>query len=291
MSKTKMEWTIFKGFKDDEAIYVMNLTREEYEDKYRGNLYCINGCDAKVKFTERKNGIKYLSTWNNEGEKHNDDCEYHVKYKGSSGRKRLEADNRSAKISEEQIINAIDRKFKELTTNYLSVKKGREFQGTNKVEDLGEETVKVYSDDGKSEGTTGRKNVTSIKAEYINSTLIGIQKCVIGNVKSATVNYDKGEIYGYLNLKNDNYNVSVYFPEAFFKDDKFSENNYKKLVEIINNKLENDEKVIVVCYGEIKNKKKSKRDFNINIISPNRIKINGCSLNEILIKGKIKIIK
>lgn len=283
-----MEWAMIRNQEVEKPIEVNNITKEEYEDKLKGSLYCIHGCDARIRFTERKNGVKYLSTWNNEGKKHSLDCEYHVNYKGKVGRKKLQAYNGHANISDEQIINAIDRKFKELTNQYIDKNKGKNSQSTNEVEDLGEGTVGVYSDNGNGEEIIRRKNITSIKAEYINSTYLELNKCVIGKVKNSTINNEDGNVYGYFNLKNENYSVSAYFPEAFFKGGNFTEKNFKRIVDIINSELENEKEIIVVCYGLIKNKKKSNKDFNINIIDSKRIKINGESLDTILRNGKIK---
>ena len=43
----------------------------EYEAKYKGYLTCIKGCQARIKFTQRKkNDIKFFSTWNKEGNLH-----------------------------------------------------------------------------------------------------------------------------------------------------------------------------------------------------------------------------
>lgn len=48
-------------------IYCENLEKNEYEAKYKGYLTCIKGCQARIKFTQRKNDIKFFSTWNKEG--------------------------------------------------------------------------------------------------------------------------------------------------------------------------------------------------------------------------------
>lgn len=63
-------------------IYCENLEKNEYEAKYKGYLTCIKGCQARIKFTQRKNDIKFFSTWNKEGNLHEKSCPYHVDYKG-----------------------------------------------------------------------------------------------------------------------------------------------------------------------------------------------------------------
>ena len=44
--------------------YCGDLDKNDYETKYKGHLTCIKGCPAKIKFTERKNNVKFFSTWN-----------------------------------------------------------------------------------------------------------------------------------------------------------------------------------------------------------------------------------
>ena len=58
-------------------IYCENLEKNEYEAKYKGYLTCIKGCQARIKFTQRKNDIKFFSTWNKEGNLHENSCPYH----------------------------------------------------------------------------------------------------------------------------------------------------------------------------------------------------------------------
>lgn len=70
-------------------IYCGDLDKNDYETKYKGHLTCIKGCPAKIKFTERKNNVKFFSTWNKEGHLHKEGCPYHVDYKGKVGRKSL----------------------------------------------------------------------------------------------------------------------------------------------------------------------------------------------------------
>lgn len=55
-------------------IYCGDLDKNDYETKYKGYLTCIKGCPAKIKFTERKNNVKFFSTWNKQGKLHNEGC-------------------------------------------------------------------------------------------------------------------------------------------------------------------------------------------------------------------------
>lgn len=51
----------------DKPIHCEDLDKNDYETKYKGHLTCIKGCKARIKYTERKNNVKFFSTWNKEG--------------------------------------------------------------------------------------------------------------------------------------------------------------------------------------------------------------------------------
>ena len=76
---------------EERNLYCKELDKEDYDSKYKGHLTCINGCEARIKFTQRKNNYKFFSTWNKEGKVHNKDCPYYVEYKGKKGREKLES--------------------------------------------------------------------------------------------------------------------------------------------------------------------------------------------------------
>ena len=51
----------------NKPIHCQDLDKNDYETKYKGHLTCIKGCNARIKYTERKNNVKFFSTWNKEG--------------------------------------------------------------------------------------------------------------------------------------------------------------------------------------------------------------------------------
>lgn len=145
----------------------------------------------------------------------------------------------------------------------------------------------MYTDGDEKDGES-RTNITSINANHINSTYIEMKKCVIGKIKNGTINKTNGENYGYLNLETNFYDVAVYFPEAFFKSEEgITVEEFNVLKNVLNAAYSEDKELVVVCYGTIKNKKKSKKEFNINVISKKHILINGKSLNDIISYGII----
>lgn len=291
MANIKMDWCLKNTNDKKEPVYIENMEKDAYEQEYKGKLTCIHGCDAKIKFTERKNGIKFYSTWNKEGDKHRGDCEFHVKYKGKVGRKRLMSDEEKRQITEEQIENAIERKIRSLKYKYVEVNGDKDNQGTNSVVNTGTERVKVSSGEGESTDINSkRENVTSIESSLINSTYIDRRKCVYGHINNVQYEYsESNELYGYLNLENEHHKVSVYFPPAFYNNEDSNEDELKKLMDILKEEINiKKKKAMVVCFGKITYKKKKHSEFNINVINPIHIKINEMSINEILIAKSIK---
>lgn len=291
MANVKMHWCLRNNDDKRKPVYIENMEKDTYEQEYKGKLTCIHGCDARIKFTERKNGIKFYSTWNKEGDKHSEDCEFHVKYKGKVGRKRLMADEEKRQMTEDQIKNAIERKIKNLKYKYIEVNGGKENQATNSVENTGVEREKVSSGNGEStDSNSKRENITSIEASLINSTYIDRRKCVYGVIDNVQYEYsESNELYGYLNLQNEYNKVSVYFPPAFYNDEYSTEDELKRLMDILKEEINNkDKKIIVVCFGKITNKKNKHDEFNINVINPLHIKINEMSIKQILINKSIK---
>ena len=288
MSKTIMEWCEY----NKKPLYLNNVTKELYENMYKGELTCIEGCEAKIKFTERKNGFKFFSTWNKEGTKHNKDCPFYVKYTGKGGRKRLKEDNENSlnKISEQQIENSIKRKFEDLKKEYKKDTKEEKTKSTYYIENTGDKKVSTLIDEENNVDNTVKQYITSVNAEFINSTYLGLRKRVIGYISNAKYEYDNNKIYGYLNLRNEGHNVSAYFPEAFFNDEtQVSDTNFKRFIDIVSHEIyAKKNKLTVVCFGEIKNKKKDKKAFNINIIKEPHFLINEMSFNAILNNGYIK---
>lgn len=51
MSKIKIELAMIRNQGEEKLIEVNNITKEEYQYKFKGSLYCIQGCDAKIRFT------------------------------------------------------------------------------------------------------------------------------------------------------------------------------------------------------------------------------------------------
>ena len=293
-TKLRMEWCWYTNNNGErKRLNVRNIEADDYEQIYRGRLTCIEGCEARIKFTQRKNGNKFLSTWNKEGNKHIEGiCPYHVDYKGAIGRKRLEEMQEKVQISDERIQESLKRKVKNYLLEFSEDDIPKEKLSTNNIINNGTGNEYVKVDGGKSIDGVGDKKfrIRYMQAETINSSYENLYKGVIGIADNIQIgDLSKGEEWHYINLKNEYNRTSVYFPTAYYEGNKDRFNELEKVLKILKDKLEKDidKKVIIACYGKIKLKKGAENDYNINIINPKHIIINGMSMNKIFIEGKI----
>ena len=258
----------------------------------RRNLTCIEGCNVKIKFTEKKNGSKFLSTWNNEGEKHDPEkCPYHINYKDVIGRRELIEKEEMTKFTEQQIEDSLKGKINRLLIKFSKDDIPKEKTSTNRVVNTGSDVEKTIKDDesGERSNTPSKARINYLEAETINGSYHKHRRGVIGKADNVQFGVADGNFWGYINLKNDYNRTNVYFPEAYYEGDNYKANKLEKILEILKSECErNLNNIIIACYGEIKLKDKSKNDFNINIINPRHIIINGMTMNEIYNIRKIK---
>ncbi|BCZ49304.1 hypothetical protein psyc5s11_53710 [Clostridium gelidum] len=292
MPKAKMEWCYYNHDGKMEPLNIQNIEKEDYEAIYKGKLSCIEGCEARIKFTQRINGKKFLSTWNKEGEKHNpDNCPYHINYKGIIGRKNLIEKQEKVKFSEEQVMESLKRKIRNLQIEFNGEDLPKDKANTNRVKNTGEgEEVSITDDESGLNGTGASKGrITYIQAETINGVYHRHYRGVVGEVDNIQYGYTNGEFWAYINLKNRYNRTNVYFPESYYEGNEFRLDELKRVLDILKIKKEkNSEKIVIGCYGQIKLKEGTLNDFNINIINPKHIIVNGSTMNEIHNTGIIK---
>jgi len=295
MSKEKIEWSIYinKENEEQKQVYYEDLDREEYKSKYKNNLNCINGCIARVKFTHRKNNVKFFSTWNGDGDKHNEGCPFHVEYKGKMGRLKLKAFYEKREVNDDDIRKTLLNKIRGLKRKYNGEEDNKTPLNSMEIEESGQMIVPTDSRDGIAvvdmELRKRRKhNIMSIDANYLTMIDIGTTRCIYGIGNTAQIDSRNGEDFGYINLKNRGYTVAVYFPKAFYSQENgISLDDFKRLFKILKLEINNNHKKnVIVCYGEIG--RKDKKGVNINIINEAHIYINDMSVRQILAEGKLK---
>lgn len=286
---TKIERAIYKSHEDskDEIVFYKSIDTDLYNEKYKGKLTCINGCEARIKFTQRKNDIKFFSTWNKEGELHKEDCQYHVEYKGKLGRKKLKAVYEKAEVDTNHIKGTIKRKiadFKKL--NEQGDEKSNKLTTLNVI-NSGEKEVAVGVDSMTSEGS-GKKRVYigSLDAELLDPSYVATRKCVFGKINNVHIGTsDSDEKYAYLNFDNTRHNVSVYFPPAFYKTENNALNKFEKFIEILDKAIQSETECQFIGVGFIEYKKKE--GINLQILDKDYFVVNENEYDSILIRGTI----
>ena len=266
-------------------IYCENLEKNEYEAKYKGYLTCIKGCQARIKFTQRKNDIKFFSTWNKEGNLHEKSCPYHVDYKGKMGRKKLNAYYQSIELSEEIILRRLKRKKKRLLKQYSDEDIIDPPNGSMEVDVIGEDEVAVFEGDENGKKSEYLPRIYYEDAEYISTDDIGCRKSVYGFISNVQLEEDKKKgKYAYFNLATKHSTVNIAFPEAFYSNELSSgvqefEIYVSKVKELVQ---KHPNKIMVIAYGEITRKKKDKNGVNVSVISPNRILVDNKTYKQLV---------
>ncbi|ASW42498.1 hypothetical protein [Clostridium isatidis] len=288
--KIRMEWCYYFDGTKKKRLNVKNIEKEDYIVKYRGKLTCIEGCDARIKFTPKKNGKNFLSTWNKEGSKHKLNCPYHINYNNVVNRKKLIEEEKKVKPNDIQIQSSLKRKLKNLLLEFNEADIPKEKLSTSEINNIGvgKAINKIVDKDGVSDKEASQR-ITYMEAETINMAYNELWRGVIGNVDNVQTGLTDGVFWGYINLKNQYNRTNIYFPEAYYEGNEFKANNLEKTLNIIKESCNGRENnIIITCYGEIKHKKNTKNDYNINIINPMHILVNGMTMDEILNTGKIK---
>lgn len=266
-------------------IYCENLEKNEYEAKYKGHLTCIKGCQARIKFTQRKNDIKFFSTWNKEGNLHEKSCPYHVDYKGKMGRKKLNAYYQSIELSEEIILRRLKRKMEGLLKQYSDEDIIDPPNGSMEVDVIGEDEVAVFEGDENGKKSEYLPRIYYEDAEYISTDDIGCRKSVYGFISNVQLEEDKKKgKYAYFNLATKHSTVNIAFPEAFYSNELSSgvqefEIYVSKVKELVQ---KHPNKIMVIAYGEITRKKKDKNGVNVSVISPNRILVDNKTYKQLV---------
>ncbi len=288
MATTKIRWANYVIDGEIKAtIYFDELDTDLYESKYKGNLYCVNGCEARIKFTQRKNNTKFFSTWNKEGDLHSEECEFHVKYKNKIGRMKLIAKHEAVEVKTEHILNTIKNRINSMKGK-KKPKKG-ESNGTNVIQNIGVKEVNVVNEEG-GHTVNGNKNVYigSLDAEYMTEAYVDLRKCVYGKIDNVQISDGNNEeTYAYFNLVNKHFKVSVHIPPAFYYSENNNILNFKEFIKVLQDNINlNDKEYIFVGVGFIRHKKGE--GLNLRILNKDHFVINETSYDKILRDREIK---
>jgi len=289
----KIEWAYYQNESDTtgkesdiKKILYKYLDKDLYNSKYKGYLFCISdGCNAMIKFTHRKNGKKFYSTWNGQGEDHDISCPYYLRLKGKVERKKILEQIQSAPITDEHIAKTIANKSKNLKMKEELIQKSIK-KKTKKIIEGDSTTITTSSDNGEIDSNGNSKvRIFSLDSNYITPDYIGYRKCVFGKIKSAHFDINHG--YAYINLANEQYQISIYFPESFYSDPvKTTKAALQNFINTIEENIKKEKELVIICVGMIRHKEK-KKGLNVHVINPIHLMVNDLSYNDINTKHKI----
>ena len=275
---------------EERNLYCKELDKEDYDSKYKGHLTCINGCEARIKFTQRKNNYKFFSTWNKEGKLHNKDCPYYVEYKGKKGREKLNAYCKSIQLDDDTIFNRIKRKFNDLHKTYSGNEYPIPDKGSMEIENIGEQTVEAEVNSNIGEESSRGSYIRHKDAKFVTTDDLGSIISVYGEIDSVWIDQNKdGTKFAYINYVTDNISVHILFSEAFYSNEySVGMEEFERFITKVKELVENSQKPVeAIAYGEITGKKRRIKGVNVSVYNPKRILINGMSYNQILY-GNIK---
>ncbi|HYF82634.1 MAG TPA: hypothetical protein VEB00_06365 [Clostridia bacterium] len=281
---TKIAYALYKTDTEERNIYYEDLDQDDYDTKYKYNLFCITpGCEAHIKFTERTDGKKFFSTWNKEGSAHKDDCPLFVVYKGSVTRNSVYGSYVNVDISEDRILESLKRKSKDLNTDHSKVNTNSKKKTTRKVKKGGIKTAAGYrylpGADNVLDDKKQRFRLNSIDANYA-SAFLGQNKMLYGIIESAKFIND-GQ-YGFINLKVEDKDTYLYLPQAFYAE-RTNVDDVRRFISIINNEIKK-RTLNFLCVGLIEDKNDRVR---ITVTNPYFVYINDKSYFEIVYSGVI----
>ena len=280
MSKKIMYATAKVEGEIQRIIHCKDLDKTDYDSKYKNQLTCLNGCKARIKFTQRKNNMKFFSTWNKEGKLHEKYCPYYVEYKGLIGREKLNAFYKNIELDDEIIFDRLKRKYSSLNKNYNGEELPTPEKGSREVKNKGISTVETSRDSLNGEKSIRGENIRYKDANYVTEDDIGSIMSVYGEIDNTQIEKNNdGTVYAYLNLKTKHNPVNILLSESFYSNELTrSVSDFEKYIENIKRFFKNSN---VIAYGEITKKKRNK-GVNVSVVNPKRILIENKSYNEIL---------
>lgn len=266
----------------EKKINLSDLTETEYQEKYRGYLFCPNpNCNAKVIFVYSELVKKHFRTYrpvrSEEGtiiSQHIPDCEYSVEHELTERERRRRDPNYKIAISSEHMLGTLKRVHDKLVNPQKS-KKEKEALGTapkrpsskSKVTSQRSATgVAGLTSNGAIEGTGREPSVYHRSINELGDRDYFYTRAVDGYINDMVF----GENYTYINLiRNDNKKARVLFSEAFTVNSPGIDTMlYKNYIDIYKKKGN----VPLVCIGDV-----GKDDYDISIVidSWEALMING----------------
>ncbi|WP_285765898.1 hypothetical protein [Peribacillus sp. SI8-4] len=270
---------IYSSDNNDVKISIESITTKDYEEKYRGNLYCtFIGCEAKMSYVyDSKLNRGYFRNWRNE--QHSTDCVYftaNVKSKSGS----YKEGEVFGVLTKKQKYDSLDRAFDLLSMTEEEKEKRRKERRNKPKKETTIETnpkpeIKIVLD--LSEESTVSKVDDKIKprlgssktADRLNDTDLNKTKTVYGFLN--TVSLENGKFA--ITMIYQNILVDVKFEEAFTANSPDAPGYFHH----IKRYYEEYENVPFAALGEIRKNRISGR-FEVIVYDSESLKINRMTL-------------
>ncbi len=271
-----IEWAKYIDVGINEYRHYSQLDKTLYESQYYKKLFCFTpGCNAEIKFTERRNGTKFFSTMNKQGTSHDPECPYFLNNEGEVLRRRLaEGSIIGTSVSDEHLANTVKNKSRSLKRKVPRPSSIPQKRGTTRrTVSSRQETVSQVVDNGTvgESSLSSRIRINSLNSNYVTGDYLGQRKCVFGKVISVIFNEEEG--YGNICLENEKNQINAFIPPAFYADGSTTRNALNIFLSIIQRELIDKKELILICVGMI-HENPNGEGININILRPSHMVVN-----------------
>lgn len=253
----------------EKKINLSDLTETEYQEKYRGYLFCPNpNCNARVIFVYSDLVKKHFKTYPVRSKEeaiisqHITGCEYSVEHELAEQERRRRDPNYKIAISSKHMRDKLKSVHDDLV-NPRKSKKEKETLGTSpkrpssksKVTSERPSGVAGITSNGAVEGTGREPSVYHRSVNALGDRDYFYTRAVDGHIDAMVF----GEDYTYINLRrNDNKKARVLFSEAFkVNSPGVDVSLYKNYIDICQKKSS----ALLVCIGDVR-----KDDYEISIV-------------------------
>ncbi|QJD85981.1 hypothetical protein [Cohnella herbarum] len=287
----KIDWACYINGETVEEVYYEQLDDTLYQSQYVDHLFCTTeNCEAEIKFTERKDGVKFFSTKNGQGTKHLLDCPYYLNYDGEVPRKKLIGVPVDGSVSDDWILNTLLSKSRSLKNKNKPPKVRKKPGSSKRVINTGEENVPVPVDGG----VTGTDNIVdnirfgTINSNFVTKDFLGQRRRIVGTaIEAEYIDNGSDDEFGVIRLQNDNIHINAYFPPAFYADPRVTTKTaLETYINLIKQEIVKGKQITIICLGLLEEDRRG-NGININIINFKHIIANEDKYYKIITSGKV----
>ncbi len=274
---------LYKEEISQELIDIKNLNPVNYNEKYKGKLYCTTKhCPAKLSYISRNNGSDHFRTWRESP--HIESCLYYFEKNKTRGGRRTEgfitgtaSDERIRRslreafaleiMSDEERKNRLerDRERRRTKREREKIRGAKDFMPEQRIVSNPEEIDETTAIDS---FRLFKKNADSLK-----DTDIGQTRTVTGRLKKVGINNLMNVV---VQIEKHRIKVDIKFEEAFFAVN----NRYKGLFSYLDRYYKDNDEIIFSATGEVRHSEITER-YEIVVYTSVGFLIHGRSLESI----------